>query len=202
VENIIVGQSISEAVPISTTGAGTGVPSEAEQVLILEVRQLCDAHREALAAAESSKEEARRIHLELGKRLSEVKEGLARPGRNGGWSSLTRSVGLTRAEADGLVRRYRKTLVPQVNCGEKAIAPQPIAPEQSSAPAPASLPAADAGVCREAGEDAAASAPAVEQESQPVAEANAIAEEFLPEPVAATPAPDHASAEAGDSDVL
>jgi len=121
-EGTTVGQSISEAVPASTTVTDVSVPSGAWQALTREVRQSWDSYGETLAAAERSKNEAHGFLLEIGKRLSEAKERLARPGRSGGWSSFTRSAGLSRAEADGLVRRYRRTLVPEANCGEKAIA--------------------------------------------------------------------------------
>jgi hypothetical protein len=108
-----VGHAGSEPVPPSPTGAGVGIPSGAEQALIQEVHELWAAHGELLTEARRSEEEALAILAELGRRLSGEKERLARPGRSGGWSSFTRSAGLTRTEADGLVRRYRRTLKPQ-----------------------------------------------------------------------------------------
>jgi hypothetical protein len=119
-----VGHAGSEPVPASLTGTGVGIPSEAEQTLIQEVHELWAAHGELLAEARRSEEEALAILEELGRRLSGGKERLARPGRNGGWSSFTRSAGLTRAEADGLVRRYRRT---QADCGTAAEAETVIA---------------------------------------------------------------------------
>lgn len=94
----VVEQLGNEAVPAPPIGAS--MPSEAEQTFNREIRQRWDARREALATAQRSKEEALVILLELGKRLSEAKERLARPERNGGWSSFARSAGLTRAEAE------------------------------------------------------------------------------------------------------
>jgi hypothetical protein len=104
------GHAGGEPVPASLTGTGVGIPSEPEQLLIREVHDLWAAHGDLLAEARRSGEEALAILAELGRRLSGAKERLARPGRNGGWSSFTRAAGLTRAEADGLVRRYRRTV--------------------------------------------------------------------------------------------
>ena len=132
-ENIIVGQSISEAVPAPATVTGVSVPLEAWQALTQEIEQLWDAYREALDAAERSKNEAHGFLLEIGKRLSEAKERLARPGRNGGWSSFARSAGLTRAEADGLVRRYRRIVKPLAACSTAAEAEVVIAPSSGMA---------------------------------------------------------------------
>ena len=204
-EGTTVGQSISEAVPASTTVTDVSVPSGAWQALTREVRQSWDSYGETLAAAERSKNEAHGFLLEIGKRLSEAKERLARPGRSGGWSSFTRSAGLSRAEADGLVRRYRRTLVPEANCGEKAIAAQPVAPEQSreSTLTPAEHPAAEAVGPPEAAEGAAAFALATGQESQPPEQASAIAEGRTDGTVAAPiQAGQAAPVAAADGDVL
>jgi hypothetical protein len=116
IDMVDVGHAGSEPFPASLTGTGVGIPSEPEQLLIREVHELWAAHGELLAEARRSEEEALAILAELGRQLSGAKERLARPGRSGGWSFFTRSAGLTRAEADGLVRRYRRTLKPQGAC--------------------------------------------------------------------------------------
>src|SRR5271157_1808506 len=122
-----VGHAGTEPVPASLTGTGVGIPSETEQALIREVHELWAAHGELLAEARRSEEEALAILAELGRRLSGAKERLARPGCSGGWSSFTQSAGLTRAEADGLVRRYRRTLRPQAACSTAAEAEAAVA---------------------------------------------------------------------------
>ena len=197
-ENIIVGQSISGAVPASTTVTDVSVPSGAWQALTQEIQQLWNSYREALAAAERSKHEKYDLLLEIGKRLSEAKERLARPGRNGGWSSFARSAGLTRAEADGLVRRYRRTLVPQAVCaagaegamatliGEPAsTAPevQPVAPEQTAVSTPETCPPPQP---PQGGNANPAEAPAAGPAPQPSGETVAATEEPAAE-AAATP---------------
>jgi hypothetical protein len=112
-ENIIAVGASGEAVPAPPASGAPGGPSGAEPKDAVEIRQLWAAHSQAEAAAERGKEESRAVCLELGRRLSEAKERLARPGRSGAWSSFVRSQGLSRAEADGLVRRYRSALEEQ-----------------------------------------------------------------------------------------
>jgi hypothetical protein len=109
-ENIIAVGASGEAVPAPPASEAPGGPSGAEPKDAVESWQLWTAHSQAEAAAERGKEESRTICLELGRRLSEAKERLARPGRSGAWSSFVRSQGLPRAEADGLVRRYWNAL--------------------------------------------------------------------------------------------
>ena len=142
------GHAGSEPVPPSPTGTGVGIPSEAEQALIREVHDLWAAHGELLAEARRSEEEALAILAELGRQLSGAKERLARPGRNGRWSSFTQSAGLTRTEADGLVRRYRRTVKPQ-GAGSIGMENPTVTIEGNSA-------AAVAGDCPEAAEEMAA----------------------------------------------
>jgi hypothetical protein len=157
---------VSEAVPESSTCEGVGIPSEAGQALIREVHELWAAHGELLAEARRSEEEALAILAELGRRLSGEKERLARPGRSGGWSSFTRSAGLTRAEADGLVRRYRRTLRSQAACTVTA----------ETVATPAGQPAAAVPeVYPEAPAQMAVSTPSTCPEPQPSGEAPAIA---------------------------
>jgi hypothetical protein len=143
-----VGHAGGEPVPASLTGTGVGIPSETEQALIQEIHELWAAHGDLLAEARRSEEEALAILVELGRRLSGAKERLARPGRNGGWSSFTRSAGLTRAEADGLVRRYRRTVKPQGACS--------IGMENPTVTIEGNSAAAVAGGCPEAAEEMAA----------------------------------------------
>jgi hypothetical protein len=164
-----VQHSGSEATPASSTSAGLGVLPEAGEALIREVRQLWAARGEALASARRSKEEALGILLELGKLLSEAKQSLARPGRKGGWSSFVRALGFSRAEADGLVRRYRRTLEPQAACTgetEAAVAALAGGPAET-----------DAGACLGAAEVVAVvSTLATEPAPQPSAETPAVAD--------------------------
>jgi hypothetical protein len=112
-ENIIAVGASGEAVPAPPASGAPGGPSGAEPKDAVEIRQLWAAHSQAEAAAERGKEESRAVCLELGRRLAEAKDRLSRPGRSGAWSSFVRSQGLSRAEADGLVRRYRSALEEQ-----------------------------------------------------------------------------------------
>jgi hypothetical protein len=120
-ENIIAVGAGGEAVLAPPASEAPGGPSGAEPKDAEEIRQLWAAHSQAEAAAERGKEESRAICLELGRRLAEAKERLARPGRSGAWSSFVRPQGLSRAEADGLVRRYRNAIgaqaAPAGGCG-------------------------------------------------------------------------------------
>jgi hypothetical protein len=193
-EDIIAVGAGGEAVPAPPAGEAPGGPSEPKDAE--EIRQLWAAHSQAEAAAERGKEGSRTLCLELGKRLSEAKERLARPGRNGGWSSFVRSLGFSRAEADGLVRRYRGTLKPQAACTTEV--------ETAMATPASGLSAADAEARPEAAEVVAVSAPATGPTPQPPEEASAITEEPRDE-TAATPTEvgqAAAVAEAGDGDVL
>jgi len=94
---------------------------EDEQELSAEIRTLWSAHNEAQAAAKQSKEELRAIPLELGRRLSEVKERVSRPGRGGRWTAFLAAHAIPRATGDRLVGRYAKTLGPQGNRLSEAI---------------------------------------------------------------------------------
>lgn len=173
-----VKQSGGEAVPESRNSAGDGVPSQGEEALNQEIRQLWAAHHEALAEAKRRKEEALGILLELGRLLSGAKESLARPGRNGGWSSFVRSLGFSRAEADGLVRRYRGALEPQAACSTG---------REATTATLATEPAAAVAEARpEAREEVVVPAPATGPVQQPSGETPAAIEEPTSE-TAATP---------------
>lgn len=148
IDMVDAGHAGSEPVPASPIGTGVSKPSEAEQALIREVHELWAAHGELLAEARRSEEEALAILAELGRRLCGAKERLARPGRSGGWSEFARSAGLTRAEADGLVRRHRRTLKPQGTSS--------IGTENATVTIEGNSAATVAGDCPEAAEEVAA----------------------------------------------
>ena len=89
--------------------------NENEQKLAEEIQTLWAAHNQAQAASKKSKEELRAIRLELGRRLSEVKSLISRPGRGGGWTAFLSANSIPRASGDRLVLAYKKSLEPPDN---------------------------------------------------------------------------------------
>lgn len=112
---------MEEAISSSAVEAALAPPAiaqdghEAEEKLSAESLTLWSAHNLAQAAAKQSKEELQAIRLELGRRLSEVKERVSRPGRGGGFSAYVSAHGIPRATAQGLIARYRRSQEPQGN---------------------------------------------------------------------------------------
>jgi hypothetical protein len=118
-EEIIAEEKGTELVPASLPGADSSVPSEAEQKLADEIKQLWADHTEAQATVRQSREEIRLVRQRLSESLSLMKERLVEPGctggRNGRWASFLRSQKIATATADRLVRAYRSSMDLQPN---------------------------------------------------------------------------------------
>ncbi|HEX8800585.1 MAG TPA: hypothetical protein VF772_18335 [Terriglobales bacterium] len=88
--------------------------AEAERKLATDINDLWSMHIQAQNTVATTKEELKVIRQRLGKRLIDMKLLLARPGRNGQWSSFLQEHGIPRTIADRLVARHERSLVPGV----------------------------------------------------------------------------------------
>jgi hypothetical protein len=149
-EEIVTVESGTQTVQGLPSGAGPDVPSGDQQRLADEIRRLWAAHVEAKAAARKAKAELRDIRRRLAGPLAEMKMLLARPGRNGGWSSFLRSEGIAKATADRLARKREESgstqpegmPVPSPSISEPSGAsasPSCVAYEAADAPGPVPL---------------------------------------------------------------
>lgn len=107
-----------EGIITEETGTGafaTAVQPEAEteQKLADEIKHLWAVHVEAQTTVKKTKAELEAIRQQLGERLHEMKQLLARPGRNGRWPSFLRSQGIARPTAERLVRPHEAPVGPQ-----------------------------------------------------------------------------------------
>src|ERR1039458_5031353 len=96
----------------STEGIPTALLPETgdEQRLADEIRQLWAVHVEAKTTVKNTRADLKAIRELLGERLYELKQLLARPGRNGQWSAWLKERKISRATADRLVQRYGANL--------------------------------------------------------------------------------------------
>ncbi len=90
--------------------------SQDEGALTAEIVQLWQVHGDWQRSIKHETEQFRAIRSELGKLLHQVKELLARPGRNGQWCSWLKDREIPRATADRLVQKYVRSLRPPANC--------------------------------------------------------------------------------------
>ena len=84
--------------------------AKVETELGFEVEILWAEHQRVNATKKTSAAELRRIRQELGRKLFECKQLLARPGRGGEWSSWLKDRGISRATADRWVNRYAESI--------------------------------------------------------------------------------------------
>jgi hypothetical protein len=96
-------------------------PLQAESVLTAQIVQLWQVHRDYQTSIKHQTQEFRNLRTELGKYLAEMKQVLARPGRNGQWSTLLKEHQIPRATADRLVKKYERSLHPHANCLSESI---------------------------------------------------------------------------------
>ena len=96
----------------STEGIPTALLPETgdEQRLADEIRQLWAVHVEAKTTVKNTRADLKAIRELLSERLYELKQLLARPGRNGQWSAWLKERKISRATADRLVQQYRADL--------------------------------------------------------------------------------------------
>jgi hypothetical protein len=126
-EDIITAERGTELVQAESSGAVSVGPSEDEQRLADEIRQLWAVHVEAKTTVKKTKTELKAIRERLSERLFEMKQLLVKPGRSGGWSSFLRSEGIAKATGDRLVRGHEKTINPEPNMvSEQVSEPTPV----------------------------------------------------------------------------
>jgi hypothetical protein len=101
--------------PISETPQGDS-PLQDESVLTDQIVQLWQVHGDYQTSMKHETEKFRALRNELGKLLHQMKELLARPGRNGQWSAWLKEQALPRATADRLALKYERSLHPHANC--------------------------------------------------------------------------------------
>lgn len=119
-----------EGIITEETGTGavatTAEPgSEEEQKLAEEIARLWEVHAQAKTSVKKTKAELKAIRERLSERLYEMKQLLARPGRNGQWSAWLKEHKISRASADRLVQRFAATL-PGHESPHEAASSQPI----------------------------------------------------------------------------
>lgn len=100
-EGLIVEEPGTE--PIATAAMPD---SDEERQLADEIVELWAVHVEAKGVANKTRTELKAIRERLSGRLYEMKQLLARPGRNGQWSAWLKERKLSRATADRLVQRF------------------------------------------------------------------------------------------------
>jgi hypothetical protein len=91
-------------------------PSQAEIALTDQIVQLWQIHLDFRASIKNETQKFRSLRDELARHLSEMKQVLAKPGRNGQWSSFLKEHKIPRGTADRLVQKYERTLSTHANC--------------------------------------------------------------------------------------
>jgi hypothetical protein len=100
----------------SMAGDFTPETVEAHKELGEAITNLWVAHANAKIAAKATSEELRTLRAKLGEQLSEMKQILAKPGRDGQWSGFLREHNIPRVTADRLVARHQQALNRDANC--------------------------------------------------------------------------------------
>jgi hypothetical protein len=98
-----------------------GSPSQDENILCAEIEQLWQVHNDYKTSIKHESQSLRALRVELGKKLAEMKQVLAKPGRGGQWSSWLKERKIPRATADRLVSKYECSLNPDGNCLTESI---------------------------------------------------------------------------------
>ena len=88
---------------------------EDEACLTVEILQYWDIHLHYHGSMKETNQKAREVRQHLGKLLFHLKQVLAKPGRDGRWSSFLKEHGIPRATADRLVARHQRSLDPDAN---------------------------------------------------------------------------------------
>ncbi|MBZ5598469.1 MAG: hypothetical protein LAO03_22175 [Acidobacteriia bacterium] len=87
-----------------------------EAVLSAKITKLWRLHTDYKGTIKNQTENLRSLRAELGRKLAEMKQVLARPGRNGQWSGWLKQNRISRATADRLVAKYERSLQSDSNC--------------------------------------------------------------------------------------
>lgn len=107
----------TELLPALSPGAYSSGPSEVEQKLADQIKQLWAVHVDAQAVVKKTKAELKGVRQRLSESLYLMKELLVTPGcaggRNGRWASFLRSQMIATSTADRLVRAYREFVCPE-----------------------------------------------------------------------------------------
>lgn len=123
IENPVLAESplpeITTLSPAPDVPQPDGTPDEG--TLTAEISELWRLHGDYTASMRSQSQNLRSLRSELGKRLSEMKQLLARPGRNGQWSAWLKERKISRATADRLVLRHERSQQPDSNRLTEAI---------------------------------------------------------------------------------
>jgi hypothetical protein len=112
---ITVQEPGTDAIPAVSTTAPSSEPPETAQRLAEEIRALWAAYADAQASAKRAKAEIKSVRARLGERLHEMKKLLAKPGRNGAWSSFLRAEGISKGTADPLARKHETPVGHEAN---------------------------------------------------------------------------------------
>jgi hypothetical protein len=96
-------------------------PSSDEGILTNEIVELWQVHESHQTSIKHETEQFRALRNKLGKLLHQMKELLARPGRNGQWSAWLKERAIPRATADRLALKYEQSLHPHANCLSESI---------------------------------------------------------------------------------
>jgi hypothetical protein len=96
-------------------------PSSDEGILTNEIVELWQVHESHQTSIKHETEQFRALRNKLGKLLDQMKELLARPGRNGQWSAWLKERAIPRATADRLALKYERSLHPHANCLTESI---------------------------------------------------------------------------------
>jgi hypothetical protein len=118
-----VSESLAEEIPAQLAATETTESqtpeleplAQDETALTAQITELWRLHINYAASMRSQTQNLRSLRAELGKRLSEMKQILARPGRGGEWSGWLRERRIPRATADRLVTKYERSLNPDEN---------------------------------------------------------------------------------------
>ncbi len=78
-------------------------PAQDESALTAEITELWQIHNDFKTSLRQQSQNLRSLRAELGKKLAEMKQMLARPGRSGKWSVWLKDHKIARATADRLV---------------------------------------------------------------------------------------------------
>jgi hypothetical protein len=117
-------EQIPDPILVETTNSKTPQAdnlSQEEGALTAEIVQLWQVHGDCQKSIKHETEQFRALRSELGKRLHQMKDLLAKPGRNGQWSGWLTERAIPRATADRLVKKYVRSLPSHVNCLSESI---------------------------------------------------------------------------------